>query len=561
MEINRIGLRGGDGIDIFKFTVLVGPNNVGKSQTLKDIHARFCKGKLADGILVDDIFFDSTKSFEDYLEGLDIRDSATNIGFKTVKGITGNLIEGEQFEVHLPSISSEFLSQSGPTAFFSNIAKFKIAYLDAGTRLRVAQKTNSFNPHTGYPQNLLQAIYGNEDREKTLQATFRETFGSQIQLDYSGLTEFAFRVAANFGDVPRDPREAFKVMAKYSLLDDQGDGYKSFVGVVISLLMSENRVVLLDEPEAFLHPAQSRQLGFWIAEHSKTIPGQIIIATHNSNFLSGILASNQDVNIFRLNRKNNQTSFTLMSSNATSNLAKNPLLSSQRVLDAIFHRGVIVCEADADRAVYQSVATRDLGSQEFLFIHAHNKQAISTVTGLLKDAAIPVCSIADIDVVNDECLIKILESIGGTADVSRIRDLQGEVIRAVDNMEEQEALQKLRLLIREFGDQLSHGEHSLSGARGALNRLRKEASNWATVKQEGVFGVPENVQAQLTEIISLSKLNGLYIVPVGELEKWIDLGTTKKNKWIIPALESIYNEECPDALKSFVREVLEGVRT
>ncbi len=39
-----------------------------------------------------------------------------------------------------------------------------------------------------------------------------------------------------------------------------------------------------------------------------------------------------------------------MSTNDIGNLVKNPLLSSQRILASIFHRGVVVCEADADQA-------------------------------------------------------------------------------------------------------------------------------------------------------------------------------------------------------------------
>lgn len=378
------------------------------------------------------------------------------------------------------------------------------------------------------------------------------------------MTELAFRVTKDFGHIPTDPREAFPIMDGFNLLDDQGDGYKSFVGVVLSLLLSKDRVILLDEPEAFLHPAQARQLGFWIAKQAQNIPGQIIISTHNSNFLSGILASNQEVDIYRLNRIENATNYKLMSSEKTIALVKNPLLSSQRVLDAIFHRGVIVCEADADRAVYQAVATREFNSQEYLFIHAHNKQSIAQVTTLLRNASIPVCAIADIDIVNDKCLIEVLASIGGKADISIIEDYQKEIILAVDKIEESQALENLKSKISEFHNQLLNNEHTLSGARGALNRLRKEASNWSTVKAEGINGIPVEVQGKLASLIELSKQNHLYIVPVGELEKWIDLGVTQKNKWIIPALIELYDGKCPEMLKDFISEVIvdiEGIKS
>ncbi|MGY3996345.1 ATP-dependent nuclease [Aeromonas veronii] len=560
MKIEKLVLKDKQEIELNKFTVLVGPNNVGKSQTLKDINDIFTRGKMAKTTLISEIMIEKLPDIIEYLNGLDIKDSVHNIGHKTVKGVKGNLIEGESFEIHMPSVENNY-KNDGPSSLFSNIARFKISYLDAGTRLKVAQKTGSFNPHTGFPQNLLQAVYGDPHTEKTLQEAFLESFGDEIRLDYSGLVEFAFRVSKHFGEIPSDPRDAFEKMSAFSLLDDQGDGYKSFVGVVLSLLLSKDRIVLLDEPEAFLHPAQARQLGYWIAEHSKHVPGQIIVATHNSNFLSGILSSDQSVDIYRLNRSRDNTSFKKMGASETVSLVKSPLLSSQRVLDAIFHRGVVVCEADADRSIYQTVALKYWGTQEFLFIHAHNKQTISTVTTLLRNVDIPVCAIADIDVVNDDCFLDILKSIGGPVDLTKAKTDQESIIHAVDTLEESQALVLLKEKIDEFSGQLDRSEHTLSGARGALNRLRREASNWSSVKSEGISGLPKEVQQVMHELIETVKHNRLYIVPVGELEKWIELGVSQKNKWIIPALNHLFENDCPTELKNFVGDVIKKLQS
>ena len=81
------------------------------------------------------------------------------------------------------------------------------------------------------------------------------------------------------------------------------------------------------------------------------------------------------------------------------------------------------------------------------------------------------------------------------------------------------------------------------------------------MKQEGIAGVPVEVRDKLSEIIELSKLNGLFVVPVGELEKWIDLGTSQKNKWIIPALEILFEDKCPVALRTFIANVIERLKT
>lgn len=126
----------------------------------------------------------------------------------------------------------------------------------------------------------------------------------------------------------------------HKAVEDQGAGFKSLAGVIMSLLLSENRVVLLDEPEAFLHPAQAREFGNWLSNHVEDIPGQVIIATHNSHFLTGVLATEPDITIHRLNRVEDHTKYNGMSSETTSKLAEDPLLSTQQVIEGIFHEGV-----------------------------------------------------------------------------------------------------------------------------------------------------------------------------------------------------------------------------
>lgn len=45
-------------------------------------------------------------------------------------------------------------------------------------------------------------------------------------------------------------------MKPYTMLQEQGDGFRSFVGIVLSILLSKDKIILIDEPEAFLHPTQ-----------------------------------------------------------------------------------------------------------------------------------------------------------------------------------------------------------------------------------------------------------------------------------------------------------------
>jgi predicted ATP-dependent endonuclease of OLD family len=225
-----------------------------------------------------------------------------------------------------------------------------VAHLDSSTRLNLALSCASFNPNTSPPQKLLQSLYLDKDIEGLLQQAFLESFEYEIKLDYSELQNFCLRIAKKLPEIPKDPQDAYIITKNLSKIDEQGDGYRSFVGIVLGLLLSKDRIILLDEPEAFLHPAQARYLGKWIVDNSDKFDGQLIVSTHNSNLLAGILSKGKAVDIYRLNRRENITTYNIISADTNSKLSKSPILSSQRVLESIFHKGVIICEADADRA-------------------------------------------------------------------------------------------------------------------------------------------------------------------------------------------------------------------
>lgn len=298
----------------------------------------------------------------------------------------------------------------------------------------------------------MQSLFLNKQEENILIEAFKDAFNMDIKLDYSELTTLCLRVAKNLPEIPDDPQQAYLITRNLNEIDSQGDGFKSFVGIILGLLFSKNRIILLDEPEAFLHPAQARFLGKWIIDHSDIFDGQLLICTHNSNFLSGVLSSDKKVDIYRLNRTDNITKYNLLPSDATDKLSKSPILSSQRVIEGIFHKGVVVCEADADRAVYQSVASIECNSnQEILFIHSHNKQTHKDVAKLLYDAKIPVALIADIDIFNGESDLKnILDALGCNQEQRQLLLEQREQISHAINIDDNTILQNVIEKIKEL---------------------------------------------------------------------------------------------------------------
>ncbi len=559
MKIKTIKLQNGLDLDINDITVLVGPNNVGKSQTLRDIKSYLERGSEARAIIINDIELEWDNDFDSFLKRMNISDSKNTLGHKVISGLCSNLLNNDTYDFDYNYYSQLYnQEQRRKKNIYGYLTKFFVSDLSSSNRLLLASSVSSVNPETNNPTNLLQSLFLDNQIDPIIKNAFKDAFKMDIALDYSAMTMLSLRVAEKMPDIPDDPRKAYPITKDLAKIEDQGDGFRSLVGIILGLLFSKGRIVLLDEPEAFLHPAQARFLGKWIGDNKDLIEGQIFISTHNANFLSGILASGNNVNIYRLNRSANNTTFTVLKSDSTKALFEHPLLSSQRVVESVFYRGVVVCEADADRAVYQSVATINHNSNEdVLFIHSQNKQTLHTVATLLKDASIPVAVIADIDALNsEEQLVKLITSIAG--DISEeIINLRNKIAATVIGKSDTEALEDLTNEIKTLLVQLEKKDHSLDGAKGALNRIRKGITSWSEIKSKGITGFDENIKDEVKYLLDKLKSIGVFIVPVGELEGWMEVGTTQKNKWIVPALVKIHKKEASHELVSFVKEILD----
>ncbi|WP_316753741.1 ATP-dependent nuclease [Pedobacter gandavensis] len=558
MKVLELVTKSGQQVRPNKLTVLVGANNSGKSQTLRDIRGRLVKGNLYQPVVFQDIIFEFPPTFEEFTKNCVIEPSTENLSHRMISGLNPDLLSEHytNFDpVHIQRLYNDPSNHN--TNFTGTFTQFNVAYLDSETRLKLGATTGAYNPHHERIKNVFQGIVHDKATEKELQKIFKLAFGMEIVFDASGYTTWCFRVAKKMPAIPGDTRDAGAVTSSIPKLDDQGDGFKSFVGIVMALLRTKDRVILLDEPEAFLHPTQARYLGKWIADNLDLFSSQIIISTHNASFLSGLLAGGKPVDVYRLNRVDDDTSFNLIPAAVTAQLAKHPLLSSQRVMETLFYRGVVVCEADADRSVYQGVATINLQNQDILFVHAHNKQTLNDVASLLMRAKVPVVTIADIDLLNTAAdLKKLVETLSGQPIDAQLTQWRDKVAASVNSVTDDVLLAKLHKEIKEFEEQLINSEHTLAGAKGALSRIKDSFSTWGDIKRQGVMGFDTSVRSDAEEIIKKCKSFGLFIVPVGELEGWITtLGVSKKNKWIVPALEEIHKGNAPSTLVDFVAEI------
>jgi len=539
-------------------TVLVGPNNSGKSQTLRDLRD-FSLGGPEDALTLFksiNVTMPSTVDFQSHFNVLPSKDTPTN---ETVVGIGESLVKTHNIGSHI-GWSKALIEGSDLKNQRQSLGKFLISHLHAGTRFELTAPQAAYDLETEWPTHALQEFFcRRREVQPQLRQAFEEAFGRDIALDWTAMKRWYFKVGSAFGDLSESLDGLKKQLHAGQLLNEQGDGYQSFTGILMAAIIFPNRVLLLDESEAFLHPKQARVLGRLLGRLSIDRPAQIIVSTHSSAFMWGVVSANDNANVLRLNRTADTTSYTQVPASTVKALTRTPMLSSQPVLDSLFHQGVVVCEGDPDRAVYQFVAHRTLGSkggEDLLFIHTNGKDTADTPVELLRGAGAPVAVIVDIDILNASVpLGKIVKALTGAEIAVELEERRAEIGKWVLEMSEDQFLKRL---IDGVNAWIKSTHTDARSSRKRLeSTLKATTSKWEVVKKVGVsYFTGDQLAAVESLIEDLAKL-GVFVVDCGELEQWIDNGASKGKEWNRKALEMLQTDGCPPKLETFVQRVID----
>jgi hypothetical protein len=185
-------------------------------------------------------------------------------------------------------------------------------------------------------------------------------------------------------------------------IDHMSDGIRAFTGLTAAVLSVDYRIMLVDEPEAFLHPPLTRKLGKRLTQLAAERGANVLAATHSPDFVMGAITSGQAVNIVRLTWRKGIPGARLLPAGKLETMMRDPLLRSTGVLGALFHEGAVVCEADADRVFYAEVNERLLahragGADGVVFLNAQNKQTVRRIIRPLREMGLPAAAILDLD--------------------------------------------------------------------------------------------------------------------------------------------------------------------
>ena len=398
-------------IEATPITIFVGPNNSGKSKLLTEI-VQYCRTgqKNTSMVILEDLTF--------YGFGTNkAQEAVDNIKQKPRPGEivnVGNIFVGSSHgRQQIPLIDLIQIIQNPA----SNIRLFcqwflthSTLMLDGRNRINLVNQQPAGDLQHD-PQTSFQKLFHDDQKRNSIRRIIAEAFGLYFVIDPTNLGQLRIRMSQRIPVNDLEERgiheEAVRFHSSAQLIDQASDGVKAFTGIITEVIAGDPRVLLIDEPEAFLHPSLATNLGYEVSRAAASTDKRIFISTHSSSFVMGCINSGTPVNILRLTYRSGVATARILPSKDILELMRNPLLRSTGVLSGLFYEFVVVTESDADRAFYQEVNERLLrfkhewGIPNCLFINAQNKQTVQTIIRPLRQLGIPTAGVVDIDVLKD----------------------------------------------------------------------------------------------------------------------------------------------------------------
>ncbi len=505
---------------------IVGPNNSGKSQALRDLKGLFSESY--EGTVITDAELD--KKFGSLAS---FRDFVTTNSQLHIDGTTRRLV-GYKFNISESRLDSYYDRD------LDGIKEVFCTSIETIDRLGDSNTVRSINPQTDQPNHPSHLLLTDDRLELKMSDYFSEAFGQDLILDRASGRDLPLRIGTRVHPEPGQSWWApdyLEMMRQSSeLLEGQGDGMRSFASAILRLLAPATQsILLLDEPEAFLHPAQARVIGQLIATEKRP-ECQLFVATHSVDVLQGLIdVAPKQLRVLRIQRDGNLNHVEELEKEKVAEISANPLLKYSSVMSGVFHERVIVCEGDSDCMFYSAIL--DIPSvhgdkrPDVLFVHGNGKQQIWRLVSTLKDLDVPVDVIVDMDVLNNkEIFERIVKSCDG--DVEAMIPMSDTIRTAVENTSPALSPAELGEAIQSILDDEAIAD-DVRALKREINNAIEKASKWTEIKRSGISGLPSgNPTEMFGRLMELCEKTGIWLVPVGTLERFCQSIGGSSGNWI-----------------------------
>lgn len=400
-------------IELNKLTIIIGPNNTGKSTLLGEIHsaisdesynpeASLVLDKCSPRILATeeaDALVSRFRFNRDYRHADD--------GYYYY-GIAKSENHSSHSHNRLVSSFSNEGSWERNNRIFTHITRLMVKMLDGQSRLSILNDAPLGDLRDARSVYSLKNAFLSDNLDE-INSFVHEAFNAYLSV--TSVTNAGSAVAFMTLDDPTAVGVNPKLMDSTTIgffengdicseAKTQSDGTKAFLGLLLELFFSSFDILLIDEPEAFLHPTLAYLLGTAVGKCSAK--KQIICSTHSVDFLRGCLDSVKELNLLRLTRDGGG-SVHVFEDYDLRKMQRVPLLRTASVMNGLFFNAVVVVEGDSDEAFYREINYRlkdDPGHQSLnnaLFVTSHGVDTEYKIISILRKAGIPAASIVDFD--------------------------------------------------------------------------------------------------------------------------------------------------------------------
>lgn len=551
--------------------ILVGPNNSGKSQALRDIES-LCIGKknYKNPIIKSVKITGLPKSQEDvkrFLEPFVIPITANDYGESKYsrKHFEAQHLAEKKHENQ--AISTEWLT--GSTYFCSIFCEKYTSETDVFmiSRSIIEEIPTKKSLQKKYIMPLSLIRLNGRARFKLINPEFKEKTSQLSHLRFLSLEDNLNKlnniICKNFNKHIIVENSTMRLVLRvsenleikhnleeYPLLIEQDDGIQCFVGMMSAIITRPQSIILIDKPEAFLTPSIARTLGRELTKIAKERNASLIVSTDSSDFVMGCIETANDPKIIRLAYQNQIATTTKIETNIIKEFDTNPCLRSSAAIKGLFHKAVIVTEGDGDRVFYDEInhrlskINRDL--DDVLFIDSGGINSINNFVTPLRRMGVPAAAIVDLDIItaeNNAQWKKLLEECGVIEDLDAKRIACLQALGSCSGINHSKLKGKNTLAEEKCSKIISElQQHNYRKAYTLIEELKINLPK-SKLKKGGILALNDPIKSAAIELLDTLACYGIFVVPVGELECWIPRsesdytpkfkkGPEWKNNWI-----------------------------
>ena len=432
--------------------------------------------------------------------------------------------------------SSEKTTSYSDKQLMGLLSQVQLSIEKCDTRLQERFEENIESIIDNYTQNsysMTRSLIKNDNLLKRLSRNTLEVFGIKIGFDDLIQGRRSLRVLPS-----KSPDKRLKIFERAKiwnetspLIYEQGDGLRAYLKLVFNMFDEFYKIMIIDEPEAFLHPPQRRALGKILAEAAMENGKQVFVATHDVEFIKGVLIGskcskdNKDISVFRtVIDKNNHIIKSCNLQTASVYLKTNKRISkvesnkyNEEFLNSLFYKKTILVEDEFDKFFYQRYSSLYMKTDYIMninYIGLNGKSKIKQVFDQMYDLELSVACIVDID---------FLINHSDVPDCVRLKD------------------------------ETLYDKHVVFAQKYANMKQKKNFKE--NLKRNGIKSLETDKEKykEAKEIIDSYAEYGIFIVEVGEVECWY--GGSKNNKNIHAIFEKMENNKC-QKLSRFLRKVI-----